>query len=275
MLTHLHGNSSVRFVEGSDRRQCFKNGRSEVLKRNKDKILVVDDDAAIRQMLQVRLSMAGYDVATVGDGRSALECFEDERPDLIVLDVMLPELDGCQVCQQLRERSQVPIIMLSALSQIKDRIAGLEAGADDYLVKPFSPRELEARIATILRRLRDVSPARETPPGTLEIGSLRIDTNRQQVYKNSQRVWLTYTEFKLLELLFERAGEPVSRAEILEKLWGYPPNRQSDLRAIDVYVARLRAKIEDDPKNPELILTIRGFGYVAQRLTQYREPISF
>ncbi|MGC9503991.1 response regulator transcription factor RpaB [Baaleninema sp.] len=244
------------------------------MKRTKDKILVVDDDAAIRQMLEVRLSMAGYDVVTAADGGAAIARFEEEQPDLIVLDVMLPQLDGCQVCQKLRDRSQVPVIMLSALAEIKDRIAGLEAGADDYLVKPFSPRELEARIATILRRVRDAPPNRATPPGTLEIGSLLIDTNRQQVYKNSQRVWLTYTEFKLLELLFERAGEPVSRAEILEQLWGYPPNRQADLRVIDVYVARLRAKIEDDPKNPELILTVRGFGYVAQRLT-YREPISF
>ncbi|WP_192924984.1 response regulator transcription factor RpaB [Sodalinema gerasimenkoae] len=235
------------------------------MKKSKAKILVVDDDAAIRQMLDVRLSMAGYDVATVADGQDALAFFEENQADLVVLDVMLPQINGFQVCRQLRQGSSIPVVMLSALADIKDRIAGLEAGADDYLVKPFSPRELEARIESILRRFRDPASARFVAPGTLEVGEIRIDSNRQQVYKGSDRIALTYTEFKLLELLFEQAGEPVSRAEILEKLWGYAPTRQGDLRVIDVYVARVRSKIEDDPKNPELILTIRGFGYVAQR----------
>ncbi len=209
--------------------------------------------------------MAGYDVATVADGQDALAFFEENQADLVVLDVMLPQINGFQVCRQLRQDSSIPVVMLSALGDIKDRIAGLEAGADDYLVKPFSPRELEARIESILRRFRDPASARFVAPGTLEVGEIRIDSNRQQVYKGSDRIALTYTEFKLLELLFEQAGEPVSRAEILEKLWGYAPTRQADLRVIDVYVARVRSKIEADPKNPELILTIRGFGYVAQR----------
>lgn len=246
------------------------------MKKQKEKILVVDDDAAIQQMLDVRLRMAGYEVVVVGDGRSALDCFERDRPALIVLDVMLPQLNGCEVCRQLRQQSDVPVIMLSALSEIKDRIEGLEAGADDYLVKPFSPRELEARIESILRRLREVSTTRSLSPGTLEVGNIRLDTNRQQVFKGEERVSLTYTEYKLLELLFAQPGEPVSRSDILETLWGYAPNRQSDLRTIDVYVARLRSKIEEDPKNPELILTIRGFGYVAQRLVPRSEsmPVS-
>jgi len=235
------------------------------LKKSKAKILVVDDDAAIRQMLELRLSMAGYDVETVADGQDALDFFEGDGADLVVLDVMLPQVNGFEVCRQLRRDSDIPVVMLSALGDIKDRIAGLEAGADDYLVKPFSPRELEARIESILRRLRDPAAARFVAPGTLEIGAIRLDTNRQQVYKGPHRLALTYTEFKLLELLFEQAGEPVSRADILEKLWGYAPTRQADLRVIDVYVARLRSKIEEDPRNPELILTIRGFGYVAQR----------
>lgn len=242
-----------------------KGDEDQVLKKSKAKILVVDDDAAIRQMLELRLSMAGYDVATVADGQDALAFFEENQADLVVLDVMLPQINGFQVCQQLRQDSSIPVVMLSALGDIKDRIAGLEAGADDYLVKPFSPRELEARIESILRRFRDPASARLVAPGTLEVGEIRIDSNRQQVYKGSDRIALTYTEFKLLELLFEQAGEPVSRAEILEKLWGYAPTRQADLRVIDVYVARVRSKLEDDPKNPELILTIRGFGYVAQR----------
>lgn len=235
---------------------------------------MVDDDAAIRQMLDVRLSMVGYEVVSVADGPAALDAFDRDRPDIIVLDVMLPQLNGIEVCRRLREQSRIPIVMLSALGDIKDRIAGLEAGADDYLVKPFSPRELEARIESILRRLRETPAARVLSPGNIEVGSVRIDTNRQQVYKGEERIWLTYTEFKLLELLFEQPGEPVSRSEILERLWGYAPNRQADLRVIDVYVARLRSKIEEDPKNPELILTIRGFGYVAQRLVSFRESLS-
>jgi DNA-binding winged helix-turn-helix (wHTH) protein/CheY-like chemotaxis protein len=166
------------------------------------------------------------------------------------------------------------LVISGAIPAVEEACAKLtEAGADDYITKPFSPRELEARIATILRRTKDASSLSSTPPGTMRVGQLQIDTNRQQVYKNDTRIWLTYTEFKLLELLFEQAGEAVSRADILEQLWGYAPSRQSDLRVIDVYVARLRSKIEDDPKNPELIITIRGFGYVAQRYTKLQEAM--
>jgi OmpR family response regulator RpaB len=246
---------------------------SKTLKKGKETILVVDDDRAVCQMLEIRLPMAGYSALTANDGVTALEMAEQKTPDLVVLDVMLPDMSGYEVCRQLRDRHRIPIIMLSGLSEIKERIMGLEAGADDYITKPFSPRELEARIATILRRTKDASSLSSTPPGTMRVGQLQIDTNRQQVYKNDTRIWLTYTEFKLLELLFEQAGEAVSRADILEQLWGYAPSRQSDLRVIDVYVARLRSKIEDDPKNPELIITIRGFGYVAQRYTKLQEAM--
>jgi len=244
---------------------------SKNLRKGKETILVVDRDLAVCQMLEIRLPMAGYRAIVTHDGTTALDLVEQKTPDLVVLDAILPDISGYEVCRQLRDRHRVPIVMLSALSEIKDRILGLEAGADDYITKPFSPRELEARIATILRRTKDPSTLANTPPGTMRVGQLQIDTNRQQVYKNDRRIWLTYTEFKLLELLFEQAGEAVSRAEILEQLWGYAPSRQSDLRVIDVYVARLRAKIEDDPKNPELIITIRGFGYVAQRYTKMPE----
>ena len=246
---------------------------SKNLKKGKETILVVDSDRAVCQMLEIRLPMAGYRAIVTHEGRTALALVEQKTPALVGLDALLPDIIGYAGCRPLRERYRGPIMILSALSEIKERILGLEAGADDYITKPFSPRELEARIATILRRTKDSSALSSTPPGTMRVGQLQIDTNRQQVYKNERRIWLTYTEFKLLELLFEQAGEAVSRAEILEQLWGYAPSRQSDLRVIDVYVARLRAKIEDDPKNPELIITIRGFGYVAQRYTKVQEAM--
>jgi DNA-binding response OmpR family regulator len=181
---------------------------------------------------------------------------------------MMPKLDGYGVCRELRKSSNVPIIMLSALGEIADRITGLDLGADDYLPKPFSPKELEARIATILRRVSDSSPAGTggSGQGIIRIGNVQIDTNRRQVFLNGERVSLTYTEFSLLEMLFRQPGRIVPRAEILEDLWGYPPRRAADLRVVDVYVARLRSKLEPDPRNPELIITVRGTGYTSQRL---------
>jgi DNA-binding response OmpR family regulator len=165
----------------------------------------------------------------------------------------------------------VPIIFLSALDSISERVAGLDLGADDYLPKPFSPKELEARIATILRRVGQGSAATEpreptTGTGVMRLGDLVVDTNRRQVTRDGQRIALTYTEFSLLELLFREPGRVVPRAEILEQLWGYPPRRAADLRVVDVYVARLRGKLEPDPRNPELILTVRGTGYASQRM---------
>ncbi|ABB58446.1 response regulator transcription factor RpaB [Synechococcus elongatus] len=239
----------------------------------KEKILVVDDEAAVRRILTMRLSMAGYQVVVASDGHEALAMFEQEAPDLIVLDVMLPKLDGYGVCRELRKLSDVPIIMLSALGDIADRITGLDLGADDYLPKPFSPKELEARIATILRRLDDSPNALSAPssPGVLRISDVEIDTNRRQVFQRGERVPLTYTEFSLLELLFRQPGRVVPRAEILEELWGYPPRRNADLRVVDVYVARLRSKLEADPRNPELIITVRGTGYTSQRLKDLPE----
>ncbi|AZB71952.1 response regulator transcription factor RpaB [Synechococcus elongatus] len=239
----------------------------------KEKILVVDDEAAVRRILTMRLSMAGYQVVVASDGHEALAMFEQEAPDLIVLDVMLPKLDGYGVCRELRKLSDVPIIMLSALGDIADRITGLDLGADDYLPKPFSPKELEARIATILRRLDDSPSALSAPssPGVIRISDVEIDTNRRQVFQRGERVPLTYTEFSLLELLFRQPGRVVPRAEILEELWGYPPRRNADLRVVDVYVARLRSKLESDPRNPELIITVRGTGYTSQRLKDLPE----
>ncbi len=234
-------------------------------------LLVVDDEAAVRRVLVMRLQLAGYRVVCAEDGEQALELFHREAPDLVVLDVMLPKLDGFAVCRRLRAESCVPIIFLSAVEAISERVAGLDLGADDYLPKPFSPKELEARIATILRRVgrgAAVVETREMPTGQgiLRVGELVVDTNRRQVTQAGERVNLTYTEFSLLELLFREPGRIVPRAEILEQLWGYPPRRSADLRVVDVYVARLRGKLEPDPRNPELILTVRGIGYASQRL---------
>ena len=234
-------------------------------------VLVVDDEAAVRRVLVMRLQLSGYRVICAEDGEQALEMFHNESPDLVVLDVMLPKLDGFAVCRRLRAESCVPIIFLSAVEAISERVAGLDLGAEDYLPKPFSPKELEARIATILRRVvrgNAVVEGRELPTGqgVLRLGHLVVDNNRRQVTRGTERINLTYTEFSLLELLFRDPGHVVPRAEILEQLWGYPPRRAADLRVVDVYVARLRGKLEPDPRNPELILTVRGIGYASQRM---------
>ena len=237
----------------------------------KETILVVDDEASIRRILETRLSMIGYTVVTACDGQEALEAFRNSPPDLVVLDVMMPKLDGFAVCRRLRAESAVPIVFLSSLDAIAEKVAGLDLGADDYISKPFSPKELEARISRILGRVgRGTASQDPREPvaglGVIRLGDLVVDTNRRQVSRGGERIALTYTEFSLLELLFREPGRVVPRAEILEQLWGYPPRRTADLRVVDVYVARLRGKLEPDPRNPELILTVRGTGYASQRL---------
>ena len=242
-------------------------------------ILVVDDEPAVLKVLVTRLNLAGYKVLSAQDGEQALEVFHKEAPDLVVLDVMLPKMDGFAVCRRIRAESCVPIIFLTALEAISERVAGLDLGADDYLAKPFSPKELEARIATILRRVgpsRTIDEPRDGPSGqgVMKLGDLVVDTNRRQVSRGGERIGLTYTEFSLLELLFRDPGRVVPRAEILEQLWGYPPRRAADLRVVDVYVARLRGKLEPDPRNPELILTVRGIGYASQRKGEFPTAIA-
>nr|WP_074456907.1 response regulator [Candidatus Synechococcus spongiarum] len=238
------------------------------------RVLVVDDEPAVRRILETRLRMAGYTVILAGDGEEALSQFYREQPDLVVLDVMLPKLDGFGVCRQLRAESSVPIIIVSALDNTSEKVAGLELGADDYLSKPFAPRELEMRIAAVLRRQEVAAVPQPSVPresrhqtGIIRAGHLVIDTNRRQVTCKGERLGLTYTEFSLLELLFREPGTVVPRATILEELWGYPPRKATNLRVVDVYVARLRNKLEPDPRNPELILTVRGTGYVSQGVT--------
>ncbi len=240
----------------------------------KERILVVDDEASIRRILETRLSMIGYDVVTASDGEEALTMFRNEDPDLVVLDVMMPKLDGYGVCQELRKESDIPIIMLTALGDVADRITGLELGADDYVVKPFSPKELEARIRSVLRRVEKSQAAGIPSSGVIHVNDLRIDTNKRQVYKRDDRIRLTGMEFSLLELLVSRSGEPFSRSEILQEVWGYTPERHVDTRVVDVHISRLRAKLEDDPSNPELILTARGTGYLFQRIIDDEDEVS-
>lgn len=237
------------------------------MNNQKEKILIVDDETSIRRILETRLSLLGYDVVSASDGEEALSIFRRENPNLVVLDVMMPKLDGYGVCQELRKESDIPIIMLTALGDVSDRITGLELGADDYVVKPFSPKELEARIKSVLRRADKITISSNiSTSGIINVGFLKVDTNKKQAYKNNARVRLTGMEFSLLELLVSRAGAPFSRASILQEVWGYMPERHVDTRVVDVHISRLRAKLEDDPSNPDLILTARGTGYLFQRI---------
>lgn len=234
----------------------------------KEKILVVDDEISIRRILETRLSMLGYAVVTAADGEEALLAYKKESPNLIISDIMMPKLDGYGVCQEIRKESAIPIIMLTALGDVADRITGLELGADDYVIKPFSPKELEARIKAILRRVQKLALQTATlTSGILSMGGIRIDTNRRQVYKQTEKIKLTGMEFSLLELLMSKSGEAFSRSAILQEVWGYTPERHVDTRVVDVHISRLRSKLEDDPSNPDLILTARGTGYLFQKIT--------
>jgi OmpR family response regulator RpaB len=242
------------------------------------KILVADDEENIRRILETRLVMQGHQVTLAENGAQALEAFRGFEPDVVVLDVMMPELDGFAVTERIRAQSEVPIILLTALGDVADRITGLQLGADDYMVKPFSPKELEARIRCVMRRVSYGQSSGVAGPGraanVVVVGNLSIDFNKRQAHRGDERIRLTGMEFNLLELLISRSGEPISRLDMLEKVWGYKPERSSDSRVVDVHISRLRAKLEDDPENPELILTARGMGYMFQRIHQSVEVAS-
>jgi|TARA_B110001450_G_scaffold256348_1_gene286419 OmpR family response regulator RpaB len=230
-----------------------------------EKILVADDEINIRRILETRLSIRGYKVFLAADGEEAIIMFKKERPNLVILDLMLPKIDGYGVCRELRKESKVPIIMLTALGGISDRVTGLELGADDYVIKPFSPKELEARIRSVLRRTQK-PVTQKVNSEIFYMGNLKIDTLKRQVFKSNRRIKLTGTEFNLLELLINRAGERLTRTLILDKIWGYIPERYVDTRLVDVHISRLRSKLEEDPSNPDLILTARGTGYMFQKI---------
>lgn len=222
------------------------------------KILVVDDEESILKVVDYALSEAGYEVHVARDGDGAEFMFEQVKPDLVILDVMLPGKSGLDIAKDLRARSGVPIVMLSARGDEVDRILGLEFGADDYVTKPFSPRELVSRVKAILRRVEGA------PPERIVIGDLEIDTDSRQVRLAGQPIHLTTSEYAILLLLARHPGKAFSRQAILSALWDESP--VGDERAIDVHVHNIREKIEADQKNPTYLLTVRGFGY------RLREP---
>ena len=218
-------------------------------------MLLVEDDASIREIATLGLEQAGFRVTATGDGRDALIRFRQGSFDLVVLDVMLPSLDGFEVCKEIRRESQAPIVMLTARSELHDVIVGLELGADDYVTKPFELPELVARIKAVLRR----SAAEPADGGQIVIDDLEIDPGSFSVRRGGEEVPLTATEFRLLLELARRPKQVFTRELLLELVWNY--DYLGDSRLVDVAVQRLRAKIEDDPKQPKLIHTVRGVGY--------------
>ncbi len=221
----------------------------------KARVLVVDDDLALAEMLGIVLRNEGLDVTHCADGASALEAVHHERPDLVLLDVMLPGMDGIEVCRRIRAESGVPIVMLSARTDTIDVVVGLESGADDYVVKPFKPQELIARVRARLRRGEEPAPER------LTIGDLSIDVAGHSVKRDGQVVGLTPLEFDLLVALARKPWQVFSREVLLEQVWGY--RHAGDTRLVNVHVQRLRSKIEHDPEHPEIVVTVRGVGYKA------------
>ena len=222
------------------------------------RILLVDDEHAVQKLLAYPLRKEGYEVVSALDGREALERLRDGGFDLVVLDVMLPKLDGFEVCRQVRARSAVPIIMLTAKTEEIDKVLGLELGADDYITKPFSVREFRSRVKAVLRRAALVRTD-DAPEEAIEDGELRIDFERRQVELAGEQVRLTYVEFEILATLARSPGRVFSRTVLLERVWGDSSYR--DPRTVDVHIRHLREKLERDPRHPELIFTIRGVGY--------------
>ena len=225
-------------------------------------ILLVDDEDAVQKLLAYPLERDGFRVVQARDGQEALEQFGRERIDLVVLDLMLPKLDGLEVCKRLRAESTVPIIMLTARDDELDKVLGLELGADDYITKPFSIREFRSRVRALLRRAATV-PAGGRPDELIESDGLRIDLGTREVQAHGNPVQLTYVEFELLRTLAAHAGRVYTRDQLLQALWGGSDYREP--RTIDVHVRHLREKLERDPREPEFIVTVRGVGYRFRR----------
>jgi DNA-binding response OmpR family regulator len=221
------------------------------------RILLVDDEQSIQTLLSYPLRKDGYHVTGAHDGSEALERFDEARFDLVILDLMLPKLDGVEVCRQLRSRSQVPIIMLTAKGSETDKVAGLEVGADDYITKPFSMREFRSRVKAALRRSRMIGTAPEEE--SIERGDLKIDFGRRVVTLRGEEVRLTYVEFEILGALARSPGRVLSRETLLEHVWGDSEYR--DPRTVDVHIRHQREKLESEPKKPEFLFTVRGVGY--------------
>lgn len=227
------------------------------------KILVVDDELPIADILKFKLEKEGYQVAIANDGVEALEKFEEFKPDLMLLDIMLPLMDGMEVCREIRKTSKIPIIMLTAKDSEIDTVLGLELGANDYVTKPFSSRELLARVKVHLRNAGDPGVTPPPPGGSpLKVGELYIDTNSHTVTRKDQKIELTQREFELLHYLAKNIGQVMTREHLLQTVWGY--DYFGDVRTVDVTVRRLREKVEDNPSTPVYIMTRRGVGYYLQ-----------
>ena len=220
------------------------------------RVLVVEDEESFSEALSYMLRKEGYEVAVADNGTGALEEFDRSGADLVLLDLMLPGLSGTEVCRQLRQRSNVPVIMLTAKDGEVDKVVGLERGADDYVTKPFSSRELVARIRAVMRR---GSEGDELVPGTIEAGPVRMDVERHVVTVDSKSVPMPLKEFDLLELLLRNAGRVLTRMQLIDRVWG--SDYVGDTKTLDVHVKRLRAKVEPDPANPRYLVTVRGLGY--------------
>ena len=221
-------------------------------------VLVVEDEESFVEALQVTLKRESFRVIVARDGIEALEKFEDAHPDVVLLDVMLPRLSGIEVCRQMRAKSRVPIIMVTARTSEIDAVVGLEIGADDYVSKPYRMRELVARIHAVLRRV-PAEPASEVSDDVLEVGDVQLDPVRHEVRVRGELVNLPLKEFDLLELLLENAGRVLTRGVLIDRVWG--PHYVGDTKTLDVHIKRIRAKVERDPATPERIKTVRGLGY--------------
>jgi two-component system response regulator MtrA len=223
---------------------------------NGRRILIIDDDASLAEMLQLVLRQEGFETTWCASGDAALDVFRSAQFDLVLLDLMLPGLDGVAVCRRIRADSGVPIVMLTAKSDTGDVVDGLEAGADDYIAKPFKPRELVARVWTRLRR-----PPTESETDMIRVGDVTIDVSAHEVKRGSDPIALTPLEFDLLLALARKPHQVFTREKLLEQVWGY--RHAADTRLVNVHIQRLRSKIEQDPERPELVLTVRGIGYKA------------
>jgi two-component system KDP operon response regulator KdpE len=224
---------------------------------NRTTILIVDDEPKIVRFVGTSLRLAGYDLLAADTGQQALELFEDEGPDLIVLDLGLPDIDGLEVLRRIREYSTVPVVILTARDDESNKVQGLRLGADDYLTKPFGNRELQARIAAVLRRV-EWSP-QPTDQSEYQVGDLAMDLKQRRVCVRGQDVHLTPTEYELLRVLVQNAGQVMRHGDLLSRVWG--PEYRNDLAILRVNVSRLRQKLEDNPRSPEYIVTVPGVGY--------------
>jgi DNA-binding response OmpR family regulator len=229
----------------------------------KEKILIVEDEPVLRETLEYNLNQEGYEALTAADGHEAVDLAFKEKPHLVLLDIMLPGMDGVEVCKVLRKEMNVPILMLTARADEIDKVVGLEVGADDYMTKPFSMRELLARVKALLRRMRmideEIAEAQETEEGQMVFGDLVIDTHRREVIYQGEILHLKPKEYDLLRFLAENQGHVLSRDQILQDVWGW--DYTGGTRTVDVHIRWLREKIEPNPSTPNRIITVRGVGY--------------